>query len=299
MLKSRLVWLLSGVAAAVGMVALAQVPISGLPNAGNQTGSEYVPEVQSGSTVKVTTAALAAFAATAANPAGEVCSTAVNGVATTFMRSDAAPALNEACNYSLTGIWLFGQGAELANNTAIQGLTSGATLYNALIPYDASNNTDLYNLDAQPVNLGVSAVAGGSPIKGLTVVTVNTTYSQAESYDAAGNAHAVGYLDLPPDTTDCATSCTLALAYRGFMEDVSNGGGTITWPASTFENGAGIALFVCCSATATTFTVGAGMTLIWANGGSEEIGNRSVKYGQILLYQLNSTTVTISGAGIS
>lgn len=298
MFKSRLVWLLSGIAVAVGMVALAQVPISGLPNAGTQTGSEYIPEVQSGSTVKVTSGVLAAFAATAANPAGEVCSTVVNGVATTFMRSDAAPALNEACNYSLTGIWLFGQGVELANNTAVQGLTTGATLYNVLTPYDAANATDLYNLDAQPINLGVSAVAGGSPVKGLTIVAVNTTYSQAEVYDSGGNAWPVGYRDVPEETSNCSSgTCTLELLELGKWVVVSTGGGTITWPASTFSDGATITLRVCCG-SATTVTVGSGLTLIWANG-TEATGNRTVTDGQITLHQEGTSNVFISGTGIS
>lgn len=44
---------------------------------------------------------------TFANPTALVGPTAVNGVATTAMRSDAAPAFNTSANYDLTGVWRF------------------------------------------------------------------------------------------------------------------------------------------------------------------------------------------------
>lgn len=44
---------------------------------------------------------------TFANPTALVGPTAINGVATTAMRSDAAPAFNTSANYDVTGIWRF------------------------------------------------------------------------------------------------------------------------------------------------------------------------------------------------
>jgi len=47
---------------------------------------------------------------TFANPTGTVGPTAVNGVATTAMRSDAAPALNTSANFDVSGSWRFDGG---------------------------------------------------------------------------------------------------------------------------------------------------------------------------------------------
>lgn len=54
---------------------------------------------------------------TGANPSGSVGLTPVNGSATTFMRSDAAPALSETISPTMTGNWIFtpATGATLVN----------------------------------------------------------------------------------------------------------------------------------------------------------------------------------------
>lgn len=243
---------------------------------------------------------------TFAAPSGSVGPTEVTGSTGDCMDAGSAPPLNEAANFTLSGLWTFGTnavvfnaGTTYANNEPQQGKSTGGTTYTALVPYDSSNNTDLVNDANGTVCLKTTPTAGGSLVTGLCVVPENSTYSQAEVMDAGGTEQYAGFLDVPPDTSSCSTSCTVAAANRGKLEDVSTGGGTITWPSSTLENGAAVSFVVCCSSTATTFTVGAGMTLVWPTGSAEDTGNRSVLYGIVTMVQLSSTTVLISGNGIS
>jgi hypothetical protein len=48
---------------------------------------------------------------TAANPTSQIGLTAINGAATTYMRSDAAPALNQGISPTMTGTWTFSNAA--------------------------------------------------------------------------------------------------------------------------------------------------------------------------------------------
>src|SRR5579863_8238770 len=75
--------------------------ISAMTPAAALTGAELVPVVQSGGNVKTTTqdiANLAPAAPARANPTATAGPVAVNGSAATFMRSDAAPAVQKGSN---------------------------------------------------------------------------------------------------------------------------------------------------------------------------------------------------------
>src|ERR1700722_4674967 len=81
---------------------MATIPISQLPPAATPlTGNELVPLDQNCVTSKATANQLAGIAF--ANPTAQVGPAAVNGVASTVMRSDAAPALDQTANYNFTG----------------------------------------------------------------------------------------------------------------------------------------------------------------------------------------------------
>lgn len=74
--------------------AYGQVAISGLPAATTPlTGTETVPIVQGGVTRKTTVSDMGGVGCTLANPTATSATAAVNGSASTCMRSDAAPAL--------------------------------------------------------------------------------------------------------------------------------------------------------------------------------------------------------------
>lgn len=260
------------------------------------SGSFSVPDVLNGTCI--------APGGTIASPSGTIGLSVVTGATGNYMDAGSAPALSQAIVPTWTGVHtfsvapVFSAGTTYANNEPLQGKTSGGTTYTALIPYDSSNNTDLFNYDAEPINLRVSATAGGTPACGLSVVTETSTYSQVEVCDSAGNLWAAGYRDVPEETSNCSSgTCTLDLAELGKWVIIGAGGGTVTWPSGTFSDGATITLRVCCG-SATTITVGSGLTLIWANG-TENTGNRSVVDGEITLHQEGTTTVFISGTGIS
>lgn len=90
----------------IGYVHAADVKISNMPPAATLGGTEPLPVVQSGVTVRTTPAAVVTLAGSTlgANPSGSIGLTAVNGTATTFMRSDGFPALAQAIVPTWTGI---------------------------------------------------------------------------------------------------------------------------------------------------------------------------------------------------
>jgi hypothetical protein len=70
---------------------------------------------------------VAVSTATGANPTSSVGVTATNGIATTFMRSDAAPALNQAIVPTWTGVHTFGAAAIFNGPTVTINGVSGQT----------------------------------------------------------------------------------------------------------------------------------------------------------------------------
>lgn len=76
--------------------------------------------------VPTTAWAQGAISARAANPTAQAGPTAVNGVATTFMRSDGAPAINQGANYSWTGTHGFSNNV---TNTVVQPASSDSTTW--------------------------------------------------------------------------------------------------------------------------------------------------------------------------
>lgn len=81
---------------------MALVPISQLPSAATPlTGEELIPLDQGGVTSKATVNQLAGIAF--ADPTSKVGPAVVDGVASTVMRSDAAPALDQTADYDFTG----------------------------------------------------------------------------------------------------------------------------------------------------------------------------------------------------
>lgn len=92
----------------------------------------------------------------AANPTAKVGSAVVNGTAITFMRSDAAPPLDLAADYTLTGIWNFSTKPPRLPNLTV-----------ATLPAAAVGNTGslAYVTDATLgaiAGLGTAAIGGGT-----------------------------------------------------------------------------------------------------------------------------------------
>lgn len=177
-MKGRIIAFLGGVAVAVSLVVLAQqvTPISQLGNASTQTGNEYVPETQSGTTVKTTTAAISAYTlgnltatdvtdlwtgscgtgavlgynhscltpsgCTFASPSASVGLTAITGSTGDCMDAGSAPALSQAISPTMTGNWNFTPSA--ASSTPALQINRGAITPNtaaSLLLVDTSSGS--------------------------------------------------------------------------------------------------------------------------------------------------------------
>src|SRR5882672_10508414 len=86
---------------------------------------------------------LASGGAVGANPSASVGLSAVNGVATTWMRSDAAPALDQTIAPTMSGAWIFSNAAPISLTNAATG---GIRIYDAAI--DLSNYARLEIFDS-------------------------------------------------------------------------------------------------------------------------------------------------------
>lgn len=312
---TRTKWFGIGVLVAVALAAAAQtiIPISALPNASTPTGSEYVPLVQSGATVKATTAQLAAYstgtltyptitglfgcpssasyylngaggcstpsstACTFASPSGLVGPTAVTGSTGDCLDAGSAPAFNEAANYVVTGTWTFDDSTITFNNVLVSNST--ANFYND-VTFEPSGTLALN---------GTTSGSGSVSLSGSVTLSGTTTASPAQA------ANGIGYMGVPWNSVSGTYGATLNDRGKGIQYSTS---GTLDLACSgTFGTGDTIPLIVYGGATVTvTATSG---ELIWANG-SNTIGNRTVTGLVIDAIMFNGAgDCFITGTGIS
>jgi hypothetical protein len=113
--------------------------------------------------------------AAVANPTALVGPTAVNGVAATVMRSDAAPALDQTANYTMTGSWTYSR----ASTTSALNIYANATVWQMVMGYVG---TAEFKMDClNPISLLISgtkylAVTAGNvdvPAGTLTVASTS------------------------------------------------------------------------------------------------------------------------------
>lgn len=107
--------------------------------------------------------------ASSGNPAASVGLSAVNGVAGTWMRSDAAPALSQAIAPTMTGAWVFTPAAGVAitvNAPSGQSpLTlNGTDIANAAINSSATANRAVWRFQQGGVNNGFIGVDGSQAL---------------------------------------------------------------------------------------------------------------------------------------
>lgn len=104
-------------------------------------------------TVTFPTSGTLTTTANVANPTASVGLSAVNGSATTFMRSDAAPPLSQSIIPTMTGLWTFQGGIATSGNITIGGggSTTGANLRIAAATY--SDNTSSGTVAANYANV--------------------------------------------------------------------------------------------------------------------------------------------------
>lgn len=151
---------------------ISQMPAATTPLGGGET----VAGLQSGGNVQITASSIAALAATSfANPTATAGPNAVNGVATTAMRSDAAPMIQLA-SASVPGI-VQGDGSTLTiNGSGVASVTNPAPLAanpSATAGPNAVNGvaTTFMRSDAAPkIQLGSSAQLGLLQNDGVTIL---------------------------------------------------------------------------------------------------------------------------------
>src|ERR1044071_6217606 len=91
------------------LIAYADTKISALPAGTTLGGTEAIPAVQSAATVKTTPSAISTYvrSQSGANPSQLIGLTPINGSATTFLRSDGAPAIDQNIVPSWAGAHTF------------------------------------------------------------------------------------------------------------------------------------------------------------------------------------------------
>lgn len=164
-------------------------------------------------TGRITAAANGTAVPTAANPTGTVGLTAVNGTASTWMRSDAAPALSQAISPTMTGNWIFQPTSGLAVEIV------GAAGTNLLEVTDGTVAGIFVTVAATSLKFGTSS---NHPL----IIEVDGT--SFWSYDTTGGLISVGVTggDKGPGTINAA-----GLFVNGVA--VGSGGGTPANPTGT------------------------------------------------------------------
>ena len=121
-------------------------------------------------------------APTGANPTASVGLSAVNGVATTFMRSDGAPALDQGIVPTWTGIHTFNNGVTTGTTTS-----SGTVhLYNSLTTGTGSYFASSSVTSGSVVNIvSTSTAAASSTLKGLNIAVSGANGTTAQTVTGA------------------------------------------------------------------------------------------------------------------
>ena len=160
---------------------------------------------------------------TFANPTALVGSTAVNGVATTVMRSDAAPAIDLTANYTYTGQWTFSR----ASTTSALNIYANATVWQMVMGYAG---TAEFKMDClNPISLLIAGT------KYLAVTTGNVDVPSGTLTVASTSVRDGGILT--SGTVAAARLPTFGTAAAGIVP--ASGGGTTnflradgTWAAA-------------------------------------------------------------------
>lgn len=146
--------------------------------------------------------------AVGANPTGTVGLTAVNGVATTFMRSDAAPALSQAIAPTWTAAHIFSLGASGATYPVTVASTRPGYMLNET---DAAANNRLWAVTAQGEQLTIDLVSDAGT--GTTVMSIDRT---GNTVDLIGfHTAAAGILRIGNNMVESVNAVPLVIAMDG------------------------------------------------------------------------------------
>jgi hypothetical protein len=287
--KNKLYFIHNNTAGAI--TVRAQGPTSGTSVA---AGTKVIL-VYNGVDVVEATSYSATGGATGANPTALVGLTAVNGVAATFMRSDASPPIDQAITPTWTGVHTFTATITAAgmNVTGVTTPANGIYLPSPNTLGFTTNATTRGSINATGnwvINAPTSGVA-------LSVNGVSGTHS-TQIDDSAGTAYNAGYLEVPPNSQ--TTNYTAVLADSGKVIIMDGSSITATIPLNsaaaypigtvlTFININSSALSIDITATGTLYLVATTTT-----------GTRTLsQYGIATAIKVATNTWIISGSGLS
>lgn len=224
---------------ALGNAALAQstTTISALPSATTPlAGTELVPVVQGGVTKKAPASAFGGGGGggTPANPTATAGDTAVNGSATTYMRSDAAPAVQKATSGQFGIVKVDGTTITAAGGviTATTGGSGNVTGTGSSVPGNLpqlNNTTTTAIVDSGVAASSVVTLTGSQTLTNKTISGGNNTLSAIGTSSLAttqGNGAKVQLSSGATTTNDC-------VKFDGSGNTVDAGAGCGTTPVTT------------------------------------------------------------------
>lgn len=233
--------------------------------------------------------------ATGANPTAQVGLTAVNGAAATFMRSDAAPPIDQAIAPTWTGLHTF-TAVITASGISVTGVTvtaNGLYLPSPNTLGFTTNGTTRGSINAAG-NWVINAPASGVA---LSVNAVSGTHSM-QIDDSAGTAHNAGYLELPSNVQTGNYTAVLADSGKSI---IMNGttltatipvNGSVPYPIGT------VLTFININASALSIAIAVGGTLYLV--ATTTTGTRTlVENGLATAIKIGTDTWIISGSGLS
>lgn len=251
-----------------------------------------------------------------ANPTGTIGLAAVNGVATTFLRSDGAPALSQAIVPTWTATHTFTPGSGRAidatgvNNQFVASFQAGSTSnqsFGVLLKAGTSSSDTAIQITNAAASRNLFVVAGnGNTQFGNT--TDNPTYSFLGSGATAfsgdvtftvGSSRGVGYRGMPSRTITTSDSTAATDNGRSIL---FTGAGSQTF---TVDSDFGAAENICVVLNGGTGSLDIAEslsgTMTWLNGsGTLATGTRTLAIGGIAtIWMVDATNAYIYGTGIT